>query len=160
MAFLNQDFANWSLPREGVEHKQQCTLLILDELHIGLKGEGSALCGSCWDSRLLCFDFPEQYQGGVVCLAWVHHFSFGFLLENVIFNLLCEKKRMIVLLLLEGLLNAFEWPLALCTACDPPRVSKTTTVEQVRDRQPRDYCCYCSKGHLWSRYLSSLKKKI
>lgn len=90
-------------------------------------------------------DSPKQYwgvgfaqHGSRLCSEWVPHFSFGFLLENVIFNLLWEKKRILVLLLLEGLLNALECPLALCTACDPARVSKSAATEQVRDCQLRD----------------------
>lgn len=136
-------------------------------MHIGLEGEGSALCGSYWNSCIFLLGavlWPIWTKPGVCGLFSVGpSFSFGFLLENVIFNLLCEKKRIIVLLLLEGLLSAFEWTLALCTAAIHHDLwstkSKTTTMEQVRDCQARDYCCYCSKGHLWSRYLSSLKKK-
>lgn len=40
--------------------------------------------------------------------AWVLHFSLGFLFESVIFSSLCEKERIVLLLLLEGLLSALE----------------------------------------------------
>lgn len=118
-----------------------------------------------FSSWVLCFRSLEQYQGCVVCLAWVHHFSFGFLLENVIFNLLHEKKGIILLLLLEDLLNAFEWNSGAVYCSHPPW--PVNHREWVRP-QPWskseivswEIYCYCSKGHLWSRYLSSKKKNL
>lgn len=61
----------------------------------------------CWDLRFplgaVLWPF-RTVPGCEVCLVWVHRLSFGFLLENVIFSSLCEKRRITVLLLSEGLL--------------------------------------------------------
>lgn len=47
----------------------------------------------------------DRARGG---FTWVLCVSFGFPFQNVIVNLLFKKKRMILLLLSEGLLNVFE----------------------------------------------------
>lgn len=103
----------------GIVYLYSCS-----ELHTGLRGKvlpcaapAGTLAFSSW---VLYFGSSEQYQGHVVCLAWVCHSSFGFLLEIVIFNLLCEEKGIILLLLLEGLPNAFEWNSGTMYCGHPP----------------------------------------
>lgn len=68
----------------------------------------------------------------MACLAWVCHSSLGFLLETVIFNLLCEEKGIILLLLLEGPPNAFERNCGAVYRSHLPVLHHDTAMEQGR----------------------------